>query len=412
VNMFARVPREVQSHGSAEEPFLPLIDIFDRMMADQAVGGAALAVYHRGRKVVDLVAGDYVDDSTQVLFSVTKAITAIAATHAEEAGLLDLDAPLAGFWPEFAKTSTKSVTSRMVLAHRSGLASLDRTDLTLQSLRDGSGDEAVGRQEPYWEPGTAHGYHSFTYGLLLDGVFRRVLGESVGAYVERELRLPLDLDLRIGAAESELGRVHPTTVSEQWTTRTTRRFAEGRGIPPGTTSYLRNEDELVNDPDFLTASFPAVTGVATARSLARLMAATLGDLSDGKRVLTEGARDRMIERRSDGQDRVLGIRTAFGSGVQLPFPQLPLTGPTAYGHEGANGCLAFADRDLDLAVGFTTSVFPATSGSSIGALALLPSVRLCVEQSLEALSRTTRRRKSGGGDTGRSSRLSRTALTT
>jgi CubicO group peptidase (beta-lactamase class C family) len=161
-----------------------------------------------------------------------------------------------------------------------------------------------------------------------------------------------------------------------------RQFAESRGIPPGTTTFLRHEDELVNNPDFLTASFPAVTGVATARSLGRLMAATLGDLSDGGRVLEVRARNRMIERRSEGRDRVLGIHTAFGSGVQLPFPQLPFTGPAAYGHEGANGSLAFADRDLDLAVGYTTSVFPPRSGASVGILALLPSIRLCAERSL------------------------------
>jgi CubicO group peptidase (beta-lactamase class C family) len=316
----------------------------------------------------------------QVLFSVTKVITAIAAAHAMEAGRLDLDAPLAEFWPEFAKTSTAAITTRMVLTHRSGLASLDRTDLTLQQLRDGDGDEAVARQHPYWEPDTAHGYHSFTYGLLLDGVFRRALGESVGSYVQRELSAPLGLDLGVGAVEGELARVHATTVSEQWTTPTTAQFAAHRGIPAGTTNFLRSRDELVNDPDFLTASFPATTGVATARSLARLMAATLGDPSDGRRIIGRGARDRMVQTRSDGRDRVLGIPTAFGSGVQRPFPQLPFTGPSAYGHEGANGCVAFADPELDLAVGFTTSVFPPASGASIGAVALMPSIRFCAEQ--------------------------------
>jgi CubicO group peptidase (beta-lactamase class C family) len=380
--MFARAAREVHSSGSADDAFLPLIDVFDRVMAEQATGGAALTIYRGGRKVLDLVGGDYRDDSMQVLFSVTKAITAIAAAHAEEAGRLDLDAPLSESWPEFAKASTTTMTSRMVLTHRSGVASLDRTDLTLQQLRDGDGDDAVAKQRPYWEPGTAHGYHSFTYGLILDGVFRRTLGESVGSYVERELSGPLDLELRIGAAENELDRVHATTVSEQWVTPTASRFAADRGIPAGTTSFLRSRDELVNDPDFLTASFPATTGVATARSLARLMAATLGDLPDGRRVIGSGARDRMVQTRSDGPDRVLGIRTAFGSGVQRPFPQLPLTGAAAYGHEGANGCLAFADPDLDLAVGFTTSVFPPNSGASAGAVAMLSSIRLCAEESL------------------------------
>ena len=380
--MFTRPPREVASSGTANGAFSPLIDIFDRVMAEQGIGGAGLTIYQGGRKVLDLVAGDYQPDSMQVLFSVTKAITAVAAAHAEEAGRLDLDAPLSDFWPEFAKPSTRSVTTRMALTHRSGIASLDRTELTLQELRHGAGDEAVGRQQPYWEPGTAHGYHSFTYGLLVDGVFRRALGETVGAYIQRELSEPLGLDLGIGAAAAQLHRVHATTVSEQWTTRTARRFAETRGIPAGTTNFLRSREDLVNNPDFLTASFPATTGVATAGSLARLMASTLGDLSDGRRIIGERARERMVATRSDGLDRVLGIRTAFGSGVQRPFPQLTFTGRTAYGHEGANGCLAFADQELDIAVGFTTSVFPPTSGASTAALALMPSIRFCAEQSL------------------------------
>jgi CubicO group peptidase (beta-lactamase class C family) len=367
------VPEVVRVAGVAREPFEPFVDILARTIASQGGGGAALAVQHRGETVVDLTGGSYAVDSAQLLFSVTKVVTAVAAAMAHAEGLLDLDAPVAAYWPAFAKESTAAVTPRLVLSHRSGLASLDRS-FTLDELLAGEDERAIETQEPYWGPGTKHGYHAFTYGTLMNGVFRRTVGDTVGGFVAKRIAGPLGLELWIGTPESERSRIHPLTylpplVSEG-------RLGHGRthGIPASTSARLAMTMDLYNDPAVPGAAWPSTTGVATARALAALMAATL---DDGV-LLSAEARRQMTATQAEGHDEVLGIPMHYGSGVQLPFPQLPFLGPGSYGHEGAGGSVAFADEDREVAVGFTTSVYPSMPGASPGFLALLPVLQHCL----------------------------------
>lgn len=377
-NPFGVAPRLAEVRGKAEGWFAPLADIFARLVADQGVGAAALAVHHRGELVVELVGGDGADDHIQLLFSATKPITAVAAAHAEAAGLLDLDAPLADVWPAFDRMSTREITPRMVLSHRAGLPAFD-PDPSFEDLLAGAGDDIIGRQEPYWKPGAAHGYHSFTYGLLIDNVFRRVVGQTVGEYVERELSRPNALDVWIGIPEDLLPRVHPTVVAEQWSTPMRAEFARSSRIPPGTSQRLRGRSDFVNDPRLLTACWPAISGTASARSLSRLFALTIGD-AGSYRLLAPDTLDRMVRVQSSGPDRVLAIETAFGSGVQRPFPQFPMLGPASFGHEGANGCFVVVDPERELSVAFTTSVFPPVSGGAVRGIALLGALRLLVDR--------------------------------
>lgn len=369
-------PIVVGVSGFARTPFEPLADIFGRLIGAQGSGGGALAIYLRNELVVDLVGGAYRGNSLQAIFSITKAVAAIAAAMAHEEGLLDLDAPLGDHWPAFRRPSTASITTRMVLAHRSGVASLDRR-LSFAELCAGAADEAVEAQEPYWEPGTRHGYHAFTYGSLLDGIFRRSVGSTVGAFVAEQMARPLGLDLWIGTPASELPRVERIAYRARLFTPGRAEFLSRCGIPAGTTAQLAQVMDIYNDPAFLQLCLPSSSGVAGARDLARLFAATL-DAVDGVRLLTPDVRRRMVAPLSRGRDEVLGITTQFGSGVQLPFPQFPLLGPGSFGHEAAGGSAAFADSDFGVSVGFTTNVHPSMSGASEGFLALLPAIRHCL----------------------------------
>lgn len=369
-------PPAIPVEGFAHAPFEPVADIFGRLVAAQGSGGAALTIYRGGEPVVDLTGGDYARDSLQLLFSVSKLISAIAAARASEAGLIDLDAPLGDYWPAFRRSSTTSITLRMVLTHRSGLAAVDEV-VPFETLLEDGEEAAIERQDPYWEPDTRHGYHAFTFGTLVNGAFTRVLGESVGEYVAREMATPLGLDLWIGMPESERARLHPieylparvTTGRQEWVRRSV--------IPKGSTGALFDRFDVFNAPETASACWPSTSGVAGARDLARLLAATIGDV-DGHRLLDEDAVTRMCAPRSRGVDEVLGFETNFGTGVQLPFPQLPLLGPTSFGHEAAGGSVAFADRDSELTVGFTTSIHPAMTGASTSFLALLPTIRHCL----------------------------------
>lgn len=369
-------PDVVPLSGVAHAPFEPLADVFARVVAGQGRGGAALAVYHRGELAVDLVAGSYRDDSLQYLFSVTKSITAVACAIAHRDGLIDLDAPLADCWPAFRRASTARITLRSVLSHRSGLAAFDGTP-TLDELLAGADEALVERQEPYWEPDTAHGYHAFTFGTLVDGAFRRAIGRTVGDFVRERIAEPLGLDLWIGTPQAVLGRVEPVLYSAPQLTPGREAHLRQCRVPPSVTSQLSAVSDIYNDPRVAQASWPATSGIAGARDLARMLYATLGPV-DGVQLLDEPTRDAMTASRSHGPDVVLGVVSQFASGMQLPFPQLPLLGPRSYGHEAAGGSAVVADPDLDLALGFTTNVFPAMMGASLGFLALLPTVAHCV----------------------------------
>jgi len=362
--------------GLTEGPFEPLRDVFARVIGTQEVGGGALAVYRDGRPVVDLVAGDYRARGVQLLFSVTKAVTAIAAAMVHERGLLDLDAPLADQWPAFDRPSTRTITTRMVLTHRSGLAALER-GLALADLVAGREVDAVETQEPYWEPDTRHGYHAFTYGPLVDGMFVRAIGQTVSDFVASEVAPPLGLDLWLGIPDEVLPRVEPVIVRPAQLTAPRSEFLSRTGIPPSTTSQIAATTDLYNDPAFLRLGIPSTCGVGGARDLARLFAGTAGTV-DGVRLLSEGALRTMVATRSIGMDAVLGVPTQFGSGVQLPFPQFPMLSSTSFGHEAAGGSAAFADAESGLSVGFTTSVYPPFAGASVGFLALMPTIRHCL----------------------------------
>ncbi|WP_432990595.1 serine hydrolase domain-containing protein [Dactylosporangium sp. CA-233914] len=369
-------PPVIAVQGFALPPFEPLADVFARAVAAQGGGGAALAVVRDGRPVVDLVGGDYRPDSVQLLFSVSKAVTAVAAAMAHDEGLIDLDAPLADYWPAFRRPATAAVTARSVLSHRSGLAAVDRR-LTLEDLLAGRDEEAVEQQEPYWEPGARHGYHAFTYGTLLNGAFRRTVGRGVGSFVAERVSSRLGLDLWIGTPPEQIKRLERIRFTPTALTPGRAAFAAQSTIPAGTTGQLAQTMDLFNLPEVALAEWPSTSGVAGARDLARLMYATMATV-DGVRLLGPQAGERMRAGLSRGIDAVLGIDTHFGSGVQLAFPQLPLLGPRSYGHEAAGGSVAFADDDYGVAVGFTTNVFPAMSGASVALLAMLPTIRHCL----------------------------------
>lgn len=360
---------ELVASGYASEQFEAVADVFARAIAYQGGGGAALTVYHRGEKVIDLVGGSYADDSVQILYSVTKALTAVAAARAQEQGRLDIDQPLASFWPAFQKRpELRPITTRWVLSHRTGLASLS-TPLTLEELLANKDEEVIETQEPFWEPGTTHGYHGFTYGTLMNAVFKRTVGTSVGKYLAEEIAGPMGLDLWLGTPEEQRHRMVPVTVSPQSITPRRAAHVARVRIPASGPSSL-GDRTIVNDPRMAAGDWPSSNAVGSARALAAFMQSTL----DGTTLSTE-ARDAMIRTRSRGNDFVLGIPIHFGSGVQLPFPQLPFLGPRSYGHEAAGGSVAFADPDFDIAVGWTSSVFPPLMGANAGFLVLLTALR-------------------------------------
>ncbi len=356
----------VDVHGTVDPRFDAVRTAFARNFERHGDVGAACCVWVGGRPVVDVCGGvaDTTDgrpwehDTPCVVFSTTKGVTAIAVNLLVQRGVLDLDASVATYWPEFAANGKGGIPLRWLLSHRAGLAHVT-ADLTLDDvLAWDPVVDAIAAQEPVWEPGTAHGYHVRSYGWLLGEVVRRVTCMSIGAFVARELAAPLHLDLWIGLPETVEARIArllpPLELQDEHARELFEAFMKDdplRAGAMGGPSNLFRYDDMWNTRALHAAEMPSSNGVATAPALAKLYAACIGDVG-GVRILDGDTVARASRVESDGEDVILGIPTRFGLGFSLPPMLSPAAGPGAFGHPGAGGSLAFADPDNELAFAY------------------------------------------------------------
>lgn len=371
-----------------EPGFGPVADAFRANFDDHGDIGAACCVYLDGRPVVDLWGGladqpsarPWARDTIVIVFSCTKGVTAVAANQLIAAGRIDPDAPIAQYWPEFAANGKAAITVGMALSHRAGLAAVDG-DLTLADIA--AWDPvvaAIAAQAPNWEPGTAHGYHSRSYGWIVGEVIRRVSGyASPGAYVAAEIAGPLGLDFFLGVPEHEDARVatlypapNAAALDEFAAAAPDSLFAR---VFTGPSGLLRYDDQW-NTRLLRAAELPSSNGHGTATALARLYAACLQPL-DGVRLLSDAALDRATEVRSDGPDVVLGQPLTFGLGFALPPTLGPGAGPRSFGHPGAGGSLAFADRDTGLGFAYVMNQMQFDAGGDPRGASLSAAAAAC-----------------------------------
>ena len=360
-------------HGQAEDGFGPVADAFAANFTNAGELGAAVVLYAQGRKVVDLWGGvadqrngrPWLNDTPAIVFSVTKGVLAICAYQLVRQGRLDLDAPVARYWPEFAAHGKALITVRMLLSHRAGLVALDR-DLSLNEvLAWHPVIRAIEQQAPLWNPGSAHSYHTITYGWLVGEVIRRISCRSPGEFLRTELSRPLGLDLWIGAPESVIERAAwleppmPDTdpvlgsVIADWFAN--EPVADRAGSMGGAFGFPLTDGQVTfNDPVIQKVEIPGANGMGTAESLARLYAACVSEV-DGQQIMTSELIDDAVVGQSFGQqvfgppDR--GERWGTGFALDSP-PAQPLLGPRSFGHGGAGGELAFGDDTYQVGFGY------------------------------------------------------------
>lgn len=336
--------------------FRPVADAFTETSGD--TGGAALAVHVDGRLVVDLWQGTADRDGTRPwerdtvvnVFSVSKGVLATLAHLFAQRGLLDLDAPVARYWPGF-RTATGVAD---LLAHRAGLPAVRRT-LPPGSLYDWDAmTAALAEETPWWTPGERHGYHAVTFGWLVGEVLRRVGGRPVRDLVRDELGVP---GLSIGLPASEAARAAYLAPPQAGPDAPSSALMSAMADPESITmKAFGNPAEqftpgLANTARWRAAEIPASNGHATARALATLY----GRLVSGE-ILDADVLGRAVAARSKGRDEVLLAGTRFGLGYMLPCEIRPYApNPRAFGHSGTGGALAFADPDARLAFAYTPS---------------------------------------------------------
>ncbi|WP_433856809.1 serine hydrolase domain-containing protein [Streptomyces kronopolitis] len=367
----------VDVQGTVEDGFEPVRDAFVANFDRRGERGAAVAVYHHGRKVVDLWGGTKDGDAqgeavpweagtAQVIRSATKGIAAVVPLLLHQRGQLDLDAPVGTYWPEFKAAGKERVLVRHLLSHRAGLPVLD-TPLTPAEAVDGvSGPAALAAQAPAWEPGTDHGYHAQTYSWLLGELVRRATGRTLGTWIAEEISGPLGLDLWLGlpeAARSRVGRLAaveapPRPAASGLRVRPKQSVADAYADPHSLTSRAfaaisPAPDE--NAPAYRAAELAASAGIATARSLARCYAALIGPVDGHPRLFAPATLTLARTEESAGPDRTLLVDTRFGLGFMLHGSASPLLGPGSFGHPGRGGALAAASPDTGLAIGYVTN---------------------------------------------------------
>jgi CubicO group peptidase (beta-lactamase class C family) len=353
--------------GSCDPRFERVREAFAEGFASRGEHGAAVAIRIDGKTVLDL-RGGFVDkektrpwqpDTIATVFSVTKGLTAACLHALADDGKIDIEAPVARYWPEFAAAGKESIPVRFLLDHRAGLPAI-RAPLPPEALYDWNVmTNALAAETPWWTPGTKHGYHAITFGWLVGELVRRVSGKSVGAFFRERFAKPLELDTQIGIPPSDDARCTPL----RWLPRDRtpgakptlmeKAMADPEGIvakafanPP--TTVL---PQTLETREWRGGEVPSVNGHTTALGLAKLY----GAFARGE-ALSRTAVDRARAESSSGHDEILDVTTRFGLGYMLSVPGEEM-GPSegAFGHPGAGGSLGFADPTASLGFGYVTN---------------------------------------------------------
>ncbi|MEY3092021.1 MAG: hypothetical protein RIU67_804 [Actinomycetota bacterium] len=346
-------------HGSCDQRFSALRDILSANIDSGADVGASVAVVHNGEMVVDLWGG-WVDtnhsapwgkDTITNVWSSTKTQMALCALMLADRGQLDLDAPVATYWPEFAANGKEKVLVRHLLSHTSGVSGWEQP-ITVDDLYDWEKSTAkLAAQAPWWEPGSQSGYHALNQGHLVGEVIRRVTGKKLGEFFRDEVAKPLDLDFHIGLAPSEFGRVSnvipppPLPIDMSTLDPNSVVVKTFTGPAPGAEASWTSE--------WRQADIGAANGHGNARSLAWSQSAiSNGGVVKGKKFLSPKTIDNIFRVQADGLDQVLMAPVKFGIGYGLPnetVPHLP-TDRRACFWGGWGGSTVVNDLDLNLTV--------------------------------------------------------------
>jgi CubicO group peptidase (beta-lactamase class C family) len=353
--------------------------------------GAAIAVVLDGRSVVDLHAGwadqartrPWRGDTLVNVYSTTKGITALCLLQLVEQGKVDLEAPVARYWPEFAAAGKGDLPVRFLLSHRAGLPAV-RKPLPAEALYDWDAmTTALAAEAPWWTPGERHGYHAVTFGWLAGEVVRRVSGRSLGGYLREAIAGPLGADFQVGLPDAEHARVAEMSAMAPPAPGSVPNLMEAFvNEPEGMLARAFNNPPSMlagpNLPAWRRAEIPGANGHASARGIARIYGALArGGELDGVHVLAPETIARAREEQARGPDAVLQLSTRIGLGFMLPQAARDARfGPSesALGHPGAGGSLGFADPDAGIGFGYAMNKMGPSILVDARALALIDAV--------------------------------------
>lgn len=353
----------IKINGFCDEQFERVKNAFVRNFKSDLEVGASFAATINGKFVIDIWAGHadaaktspWEQDTIVNVYSTTKVMTVLCTLMLVDRGLLDLDAPVAKYWPEFAQAGKEKLPVRYLFSHTAGLPGFDEK-IPIEALYDWDRIiNLLAAQKPWWKPGTKSGYHAITHGYLLGELIRRITGKTVGTFFREEVANPLNADFHIGLPEeldSRVGELIPPEmpdlekVAEQFNFDVTMAI-KTLSNPPLTA-------ELSRTRAWRGAEIPAANGQGNARSVARIISAlACGGEVDNVRLLSLETIEKSIEEQSYGPDLVLILPIRFGLGWGLTSKEMPIgPNPRTFYWGGWGGSLAVVDLDAKLSFSY------------------------------------------------------------
>ena len=349
---------ELVVHGTFEPGWEGVRDGFVANFDAGLELGASVHVTKDGAPVVDLWAGaaapdgrPWAEDTIVNVYSTTKTMCALSLMMLVDRGLVDVEAPVAAYWPEFAAAGKESVTVAQIMAHTSGLSGFDPGLATVEELYDWDHCCSIlAAMTPWWEPGTASGYHAITHGYLMGEVVRRVDGRSLGTFFREEVAEPLGADFHIGFGPEHDDRCGELIPPERPAT------PEGVDLDSIAMKTFMSAPVTGHEPktrEWRAAEIPAAGGFGNARSVGRVHAAlACGGTLDGVTLMAPETVAMISAERHAGIDHVFGpdAPARYGLGFGLPGEMIPIPSPNAFFWGGWGGSLAIIDPDQRMTI--------------------------------------------------------------
>jgi len=346
--------------GRCDEKFARVRDAFEANFANGSDLGASFAVTVNGEYVVDIWGGHLDEEKTRPwkedtivnVYSTTKTMAAICMLVLADRGLVDLNAPVAKYWPEFAQNGKENVLVKHFMSHSAGLSGMDGPVTSADVYDWDKMTRMLAAQAPWWTPGTQSGYHAITQGFLIGEVVRRVTGATLGTFFRREIAEPIGADFHIGLDARHFSRVGDLIPPPSGNAPVSPPDPES--IAARTFKYPPVNALDSRTPEWRRAEIPAGNGHGNARSVAKVQTLIAnGGTAFGKTILSKKGADRAYEEQLNGMDLVLGVPVRFGMGYGLTSKDFPL-GPNPHTcfWGGWGGSLVINDADARVCIAY------------------------------------------------------------
>ena len=347
----------MEIQGNCDHKFTEVKELFESLHSSGREVGSSFAVYKDGKALVDIWGG-YTDkqktnpwnqDSLATVWSTTKGVAAITCALAVEKGLLDYEERVSNYWPEFGCNGKEDITVEMLLSHQAGICG-SATNEVQDYYNQKTMAEELAAMKPIWEPGTASGYHSMTYGWLTSELILRVTGKTLGTFYADEIGNPNAIDFFIGLPETEEKRV----VEMVPFPKEENQSEEPAGINDAKRAVRRGPNllNLQNSRDWRASEIPSANGQGCASGLAKLYSLIVSN-DPSLKILNEETITKMTKERITNRDLVLDVVTRWGAGFIMNMHKV-IYGPVqrSFGHSGWGGSCAFGDPENNLGISY------------------------------------------------------------